>query len=227
MKKNIIFLFVAAALMNLNGFSQGFVNLGFEKAVINISGAPQFQTYASNAIPGWTAYISGAAQTTLAYNAISLGSAAISIHDTNDVYPKIQGVYFILLQSASQAFPLGPQSAGIGQTGQIPVWAMTMSFWGYFGGSLSFNNQSLSYLQTGSAANYNIWTVDISAFAGQTGELLFTVPFPNPYFGYGNSARIDNIQFSSTAVPEPGTLALVALGASLFGLRRKRNSREF
>ena len=61
MKKNIIFLFVAAALMNLNGFSQGFVNLGFEKAVINISGAPQFQTYASNAIPGWTAYISGAA----------------------------------------------------------------------------------------------------------------------------------------------------------------------
>ena len=32
---------------------------------------------------------------------------------------------------------------------------------------------------------------------------------------------LDNIQFSSTAVPEPGTLALLAVGGLLFSFRRR------
>ena len=213
--KTIKFIFIIL-LTHLNQlFAQGFVNLNFEQGVINTSGAPQFQTYASNAIPGWTAYVAGDPQTYIAYNAISLGAGAVSIHDTNDVYPKIQGVYFILLQSATQATPLGPQSAAIGQTAQIPFAAQSVSFWGLAGGlALSFAGQAVPFAQTGTTANYNIYAADISAFSGQIGELLFTAPFKS-------SGRIDNIQFSSTAVPEPTTLALALLGATLLVCRRK------
>ncbi len=217
MKPSAAILTAALLLIgNLHGFAQGFINLNFEQAVINASGAPQFQIVASNAIPGWTAYISGAPQDYIVYDTISLGAAAISIHDTNDVYPMIQGVYFILLQSATQSFPLGPQSAAIGQTAQIPVTAQSMTFWGQANAlSLSFAGQSVSFAQTGTTANYNIYTADVSAFSGLTGELLFTAPFKS-------SGRIDNIQFSSTPLPEPSTLALTALGTLLLGYRRTK-----
>lgn len=209
-----------AALLFATAFSgrgQGFLNLNFENVTISTNHFPGGDTFDA-IVTGWTAYISGAAQTKLAFNAISLGGATISIHDTNSVYlasppPQIQGKYLVLLQSASSTFSLGPQTAGIGQTGQIPAWALTMSFWGYFDGSLTFNNQSLSYIQTGSTANYNIYTADISAFSGQTSELLFTALFQR-------TARIDNIQFSSTAVPEPSTLALFGFGVVMLGVRR-------
>lgn len=198
-----------------NCFAQGFINLNFEKAkIITSQGSRQ---YATNAIPGWTSYISGVARADLFYNDISLGAADTSIHDTNSVYPPpIQGKYMILLQGAQSAFPLGPQTAGIGQTAQISASAMSVSFWGYFGGSLTFNNQALNYLQTGSTANYNIYTADVSPFSGQVGELLFTTPFQS-------SGGIDNIQFSTAAVPEPSTLALTALGVLLLGWRSSWN----
>jgi hypothetical protein len=48
--------------------------------------------------------------------------------------------------------------------------------------------------------------------------------FNDPYYGgtFGGPATLDNIQFSSTAVPEPSELALGALGALLLGFRRWR-----
>jgi hypothetical protein len=83
---------------------------------------------------------------------------------------------------------------------------------------ITFNSQPLNFLVTGSSANYDIYTADISAYAGQTGQLLFTVP---PYV---NSAILDNIQFSSSPVPEPAALALAALGAGLLGCLRRRQT---
>ena len=93
---------------------------------------------------------------------------------------------------------------------------MSLLFWGNFNGAISFNSQALLYFTVGTTANYNIYQMDVSNYAGQTGQLLFSAPY-----GYGGS--IDNIQFSTTAVPEPGTLALAVLGASLLGFRRWRN----
>ena len=65
--------------------------------------------------------------------------------------------------------------------------------------------------------NYTIYGADISAYAGQTGQLLFTAPLQT-------GALLDNIQFSSVAIPEPSALTLFALGSLLLGWHRCRNS---
>jgi hypothetical protein len=113
-------------------------------------------------------------------------------------------------------------SAAIGQTGQIPLSSQSLVFWGNIGGmQVSFNGQSLNFFTIGSTANYNIYAANISSYAGQTGQLLFT----DPNYGntYGGSAMIDNIQFSPLAVPEPNEFFLGALGSLLLGFRRWRN----
>jgi hypothetical protein len=200
------------------GFSQDFANLDFESAVINTSGAPQFHVVANDAIPNWTAYLGVNAQTYILYNAVNLDAAGVSIQGTNTPTPSlvpIQGNYSIFLQGASLNVP--GATAAIGQTGQIPTDALSLIFWGSVGlGSVSFNGQSLSLSVLGSTANYNIYGADISAFTGQTGQLLFTAQ-PQGYIFF------DNVQFSSSAVPEPSPLALSALGALLLGFRRWRN----
>jgi hypothetical protein len=77
---------------------------------------------------------------------------------------------------------------------------------------VTFNGQTLTLTELGSTAHYNIYSADISAYAGQTGQLLFTALWES-------SALIDNIQFSTLATPEPGALSLTALGGLLLAWR--------
>jgi len=200
-------------LLGWKGKSQGFVNLNFENA--NLTGYQQASLVpAANAFPGWTAtapYIS--------YDAPSLSGNSISIFDTNPPYggPVIQGAYYAFLASGNT--PGLGQTISLGQSGTIPGGMQSMTFWGDIGGlQITFAGQSLAFSQTGSTANYNIYTADVSAFAGQSGQLLFSLP------AYVNSATLDNIQFSSSPVPEPGILSLSALGGLLFGLRRWKHA---
>jgi len=220
-------IFTLLFAVSSRGLGQSFVNLDFEAASIFTNGAPQAKTLASVAIPGWTAYIGGSAQSYINYNATPLSAAAVTLQGTNtDFDPAIAGGYSIMLWGEFN--PLAnarfTNSAAIGQTGQIPPSALTLTFWGNLGGmQASFNGQPLNFIVTGSTANYTIYAADISAFAGQTGELLLTDPFYGNNFG--GPATIDNLQFSNTAVPEPGEMALLALG--LIGLvwnfpRRRR-----
>jgi len=81
------------------------------------------------------------------------------------------------------------------------------------GMQITFNNQALSFASISTTGSYSIYGADVSAFAGQTGELLFRVPSQQ-------GGIFDNIQFSTVAVPEPSTFALAALGALLLGCRR-------
>ena len=202
--------------------SQGFINLNFEQAQIVID--PGQGARAAAAIPGWTAYISiqtnFTALTHIVYNTVSLGASSVDLMGTNGFYPAIQGRYSIVLQGNTGGQPSG---AAIGQTGLIPLSAMSLLFWGGIGSAnnpatVSFNDNLLTLLQIGSTANYNIYVADVSAYAGQIGQLLFSVP-------QAGGLGLDNIQFSSTAVPEPSALALAALGGLLFGLRSgKRTS---
>jgi hypothetical protein len=71
--------------------------------------------------------------------------------------------------------------------------------------------------------NYTVYGVDVSPFAGETGQLLFTAPIQN-------FVLLDNIQFSSSPVPEPSSLCLIGLGgimsAMLFRKRRKGRSQK-
>lgn len=192
------------------GRSQGFVNLDFEDAVIDLSGS--YQNFITNAFPGWTVnalYVM--------YNDISLSGSSISIIDTNSSWPPIQEKYFALLASAN--YPPTATTISLGQIVTIPLWAQSITFWGSIGGmQVTFDGNPLLFSAIGSGSNYTIYGADISAYANQTGELLFALP---PYVA---NATLDNIQFSSTPVPEPGIGGLLTLGGLLLGWRRWRKS---
>jgi hypothetical protein len=193
-----------------HGFSQSFVNLNFEQATI-VAGPGGRGVVASNAIPGWTAYTDGLPQTVIAYNTISLGGALISIHDTKDLaLPPLQGVYSVNIQGSDP----GITSAAIGQTGQIPTDAQSLTFWAQLGSlQITFNGQVILYNPIGTGPNYVIYGGDISQFAGQTGQLVFAA-LPRTY-GF-----LDNIQFSTQPIPEPSGLALFGLGTLLLSFFR-------
>ena len=208
--KIAILTFFLAGL--LEGFSQSFVNLNFENAQIkNLSFS---EIPATNAFPGWTINTYR-----IYYDDLSLSGESVSIFDISNILSlqPIQGKYFAFLTSGN--YPGTGISISMGQTGTVPVSAESIIFWGSIGGmQVTFDGQPLNFLVTGSIANYDIYTADISSYAGQTGQLLFTLP---PYV---INATLDNIQFSASPVPEPSELALVALGISLLGFRRWQNS---
>jgi len=198
-------LFVLLVLCR-SGQAQGFINLNFEGATI-----PNNPTYsditATNLFPNWTV-----ASYYLVYNGISLSGGSISILSTNSFSP-IQGKYYVLF-AGGQFSNYG--SISLSQTGQIPFSAQSIIFWGSMADmQVTFNGQPLDFLVTGSTANYNIYTADISTYAGQTGQLLFTVPV------FGGNATLDNIQFSPSPVPEPSALGLSVLGGLFLAWRRR------
>ena len=201
--------------------AQGFLNPNFENATIvsdPAKGNPY--VYASNAIPGWTAYISGVPIVDIIYNTINLADPAITLQGPNNAgsYVAPLGNYFILLQGQwNGGDNFHTNSASIGQTGQIPINALSMTFWGFADlSAVSFGGQILPLEILGTTANnYNIYGADISMLAGQTGELLFTAPYNHWY-------QVDNIRFSTLPVPEPGSLALLVAGGLLGAWRWKR-----
>ena len=215
MKINIILL-IAILVFSKTGFSQGFANLNFENATFTVDPSGlyyPYSVYASNAIPGWTAYVGGSPVSDVLSNNVLLSGGAVSIIGTNNNlgFQPIQGKYFMLLAGDNYSGSLG--TAGIGQSNTIPLSAESLIFWGNVGANdVSFYGQTLVLTVLGSTANYNIYGANISAFAGQTGQLLFTTVL-------GGSDMIDNIQFSSSAVPEPSALGLSALGGLLLAWR--------
>jgi hypothetical protein len=79
----------------------------------------------------------------------------------------------------------------------------------------------LSSGQDPSGQTYDVYGADISAYAGQSGQLQFTVPC-TPDLGE-NGFELDDITFSTTTVtPEPNTLALVVMGGLALAARRWR-----
>ena len=196
--------------------SQTFQNLDFEHPVLPFDPLNS-RVAATNAVPGWTPYLLGNPQGDVAYNTVSIGGVQVSLEGLGGPIPIVQGNYSVMLQGSLGGLPI---SAGIGQVGQIPITAQSLMVFGLVGPSdVSFGHDPfpgshrLEMDLIGSTDNYNIYQADISMFAGQTGELLFTA----------NSTYtdiIDNIIFSSSPVPEPSSTALLALG-SLFILSRR------
>lgn len=218
---------VFAALFSGSGRcnSQSFMNLNFESA--SLSGLSGNSLPTASAFPGWSAYYGPPTNPTqinassVAYDTISTGGAIVALVDSN---APSGGAPFLPIQGDYSAFlggsiPAADSTASLGQTGTIPGTAQSLTFW-IASGSLdvSFDGQALSLVDISSTVNYTVYAANISAFAGETGQLLFTAPV------YGG-AVLDNIQFSTSPVPEPSALALGALGGlSLFWRCRKRPS---
>jgi hypothetical protein len=201
--------FVALLYAPLSYAQSNFQNLNFESANIVLdSTSPYYPNAinASNAMSGWTVTGSFTAPDVL-YNDISLASPAVSLQGPGSTEPILQGSYTVFLQGSQFGMP---GAVTIGQTGQIPSGTGSLQFYGaqIFNLQLSFNGQNLAYTAIGTGPNYTIYGANVSAFAGQTGQLLFDAP-PN------SAGEIDNIQFSPNSVPEPQTWTLILSGAAV------------
>jgi hypothetical protein len=86
--------------------------------------------------------------------------------------------------------------------------------------TLSLGGQNINLIPLSSTANYTLFGGDISAFAGQVDELKISANFGATNHFY--SIYLDDITFSTSPVPEPGTGALLVCGTILFGLNRRR-----
>jgi hypothetical protein len=211
------------------GFCLGFTNLNFESA--HVSGYPvnAMGVPISAALPGWNASFSNATSGTLAasqvwYDGLSGGGSAISINDTNTGFGfvPLQGKYSAML------FGGGPSSnsfysATISQTGIVPTGTESLQVQiGNYGDAfiVSLSGETINMVPLATFAHYTLYGGDVSTFAGQLETLSFTAPpaaVTQPSF-----LEVDNILFSTSPVPEPGTLALAAMGAVLLGMGRGR-----
>jgi hypothetical protein len=214
---------VAVSLLTFaqNGFCQGFVNLNFESAqIIPIAGGPYVNSIAtSNALPGWTVLYGSSQQSVMSYNAPALGSTFVTLYATNGL--QLAGNYSVLLQGGGTA-----SAATISQTGLVPADALSLLFYGAANSSLSsglvvsLGGQDISFSAISNELNYTLYGGNIpSDMAGLSEPLTFSAL---EAFGGYNNWNIDDIQFSSSAVPEPSTLALCALGGLFLVWRNRR-----
>ena len=212
---------------------QQFQNLDFESATVTPtqSGGP---VPVSEGLPDWTVYFGSEQQSQVLYNYAYLSLATVDIlgpgWGPNVDQPEIiGGQSSVYLQSGMNPNDGTPTSASIAQTGALPANAESLQFkaWQTFGGpfSVSFagNNLPLVLLSTAQAPSgqqYDVYGADISAYAGQTGQLEFTeLLAPN---SSGLSLLLDDITFSTSSAPEPSSALLAALGGLLFAIFRRR-----
>ena len=84
---------------------------------------------------------------------------------------------------------------------QIPTTARSLTYVASGAILVAFNGQLLPSIAISREGSYPVWEVDIAAYTGQSGELRFTSPWLT-------TGGLDDIRFSSTAIPEPSVLAL-------------------
>jgi hypothetical protein len=223
----LIVTFVGASLLPFDSLGQGsFQNLNFEQAqIVPIPGDPYNRVQFNSAIPSWTGRVGTNVQTRALYNGVFLDSTGIGIHDSGSPLAPLAGSYSALIQArwglALDGYPdFTPVDASLSQTGLVPINAQSLQFRGKGGNfQVSLNGQTLSLTPVIDTSSYTLYRADVTPFAGTVNELNFTV------FSAG-SLCLDAIQFSTQAIPEPTTLALTGIGALLFGVFYRRNSRR-
>lgn len=230
MKLLRLVLFALLAGLPRVQYAQGFVNLNFESANVSSYSPGSSTVPTAVAFPGWTAsyYQPGFGNQPVSqvwYDAISIGGGIISINDTNTDFG------FVPLQGEFSAYLFGGTldvSAIISQSGLVPVnsQSIQIEIGNYMAiGSfiVALNGNMIDMIPLATFSTYTLFVGDVSPYANQVATLSITAlgvtsgPGPNPVL-------LDNIQFSTTAVPEPSMFAFAALGGLLLGLRHWRIS---
>jgi hypothetical protein len=207
---------------------QGFVNLDFEDAIIVPDPSSSYYPYAvytSDAIPGWTVAGNYLGPNDIIYNDTSLGAPTVALFGLNSIYssPPLDGAYSIDLYGG--LYPFGGGGVSIGQTGLVPGNAASICFVAQgvpqpTGGPLliSLGGQNIPFSAISTGPNYTFYGGNIpSTLVGQVEQLTFSAPT-----GVNNFWEIDDIQFSSSSVPEPSVFGLLALGGLFYSLRRSK-----
>lgn len=186
-------------------------NGDFEAATLIQYNNP-FEVKSAEALPGWTVAFRGFPTPVpyINYNELALDSAIISIHDSQSRYfTPLEGSYSLFLQGGNVANSPG---ASLSQSTAVPADARSIRFLGNPDNhlELSFNGQNLPFVGLGTAGSGMLYGADISGFAGVSGDIQFHAA---PLIGGG---LVDNVFFSSVAIPEPSELSL--MGFSFLGL---------
>lgn len=202
MKKLMIGFLGGLVVAVLPASAQDFTNLNFEAAQNLPSGGGSVAI--ADALPGWTAFNSTGQLSQISYNAFA-SPVPVDLVSSNSFV--IDGNFSVFLDSGSS----------ISQTGLVPSDARSLYFKERSGGLrppsanyfvVSLGGQVLALtLVSQTAPNFDLWGADISAFAGQTTALTFSSP--------GGGGPLDDIQFSSTVIPEPSTSWLLLCGTSV------------
>lgn len=202
--KNFVCVVFVTATIQTRG--QGtFQNLDFESGVFIPAPTPQnpFAVQWMPAMPSWIGFLGQNQQSVISYNALSLSVPNIAVMGPSSPADTHHGPYYIQLQNA---FPVATDVPAIAQAGTLPFDSLSVRFLSAapfaIGLTVTFSGNSIPLRLIGSTANNKqIWGGDISAFAGQTGELRFR-----------GSGTLDYIQFSNQPIPEPSALCLIGLG---------------
>jgi hypothetical protein len=208
---------LAAASVQAQGT---FKNLNFEDAnPVVVIGSPYYPygVTVASALPYWSVSYGTVEQTDITYNDPALGSPWVNLIGPGGApgFAPIDGNYSVLLQGGV----IAPETASISQTGEIPVGTESLLFKADAGtGSLNvlIGSQVIPFFNVGTGPNYTLYGANVSAWAGDTEQLTFSA-FGPTY----NNWLIDDISFSTSVVPEPGPIALAAIGGLLFALYRR------
>ncbi len=205
--RNLLLLVAASTSISITQGQGTFVNLGFEQANFPYLAPGQYGSDVSalDALPGWTVQMGLG---NILYNNQNLDLASISILNTNYPGPPgfAFGTYYVLLKSGG--FPGQPPTIpSIAQTGQVPVTANSLRLIAYYSPPVvTFAGNQIPLFALNTVGYRTFYGADISAYAGQTGELRFR----------GGLTYFDNVSFSALGIPEPAPLGMISTGLVLF-----------
>jgi hypothetical protein len=232
--KALLSITFAAAWLHSAALAQNpFINLDFESASLVPVGYPNFGNPmdAAAALPGWRVSTRDSLMPWVLYNDITLTPYA-SVSLFSPPRSVISGQYSVQIWSGLQHQFTGSNvwtSTALSQTGLVPAGTRSIRLTvvhDAFDVSLGGSSLSLVPLSPGTNANgipYTVWGADITGHANLTEELRITVPYDAGVpFGRYHSIWLDDISFSPNPIPEPGTWALLGLGAAAWFLTKGR-----
>jgi len=181
-------------------------------------------------IPGWRVQYGSASQDVVFYNGGSQLFASAQLYGPSVPrrgdkfeFSMKSGLFFDGIGNATGA-------AIIYQIGEVPPTAKSISFEAniyqrYNDLHVSLGGQLLTLIELEKTGDFNHYAADVSAWAGKTSELRFSIE-PGDY-QFDSYVFLGNIRFSAIpapAIPEPSTWALLITGLAALAWNHRRRA---